>query len=304
MQRAIVAVRNGLTLRKASSHFGVPFSTLRRRYLGLNSEKVGHPTVLSYKEETRIVHALELASECGWPCNRLDIKMMVQEYCSSSKRLVPWGETGPGKDFICSFFQRWKTRLSLRRPQILKKASAHGLNENVIEAFFKKLEHLYERFGFHENPDRVFNVDEFGLCTDEKMKCCVARRGMRNVNVLNPTCGKTSYTVLACGNAVGELMPPFIIYKGKHLYDMWCSDGPKGTAFCCSMSGWMDSVTFAKWLEKVMHVRAYFYSHKFYQRFSFQGFYSSQDKKFPRSRGVVDYGWSQCPYDFVGCHTV
>ena len=29
-----------------------------------------------------------------------------------------------------------------------------------------------------------------------------------------------------CGNAAGLRLPPFILYKGKHLYSTWTEGGP------------------------------------------------------------------------------
>lgn len=69
------------------------------------------------------------------------------------------------------------------------------------------------------------------------------------------TAGKTSYSVLACGSASGALMPPYTVYKGKHLYSQWTQGGPKGAGYGCSQSGWMHDFNFISWF-KTMFVKA------------------------------------------------
>ena len=42
--------------------------------------------------------------------------------------------------------------------------------------------------------------------------------------VLNAT--KVSYSVMLCGNGVGDMMPPYTVYKAEHLYDEWRTGSP------------------------------------------------------------------------------
>ena len=52
-----------------------------------------------------------------------------------------------------------------------------------------------------------------------------------------------------CGNAVGEMLPPYTVYKSEHLYDSWCCGGPKGSRFNRSKSGWFNEETFEDWFK-------------------------------------------------------
>ena len=54
-----------------------------------------------------------------------------------------------------------------------------------------------------------------------------------------------------CGNAAGELLPPMVIYKAKFVYDGWVNDGPTGSVFDSTDSGWFDGHTFKKWFMEV-----------------------------------------------------
>ena len=43
--------------------------------------------------------------------------------------------------------------------------------------------------------------------------------------------GKSYTSVMYCGSATGFLLPPFIIYKSKRLFQEWCVGGPQNSAF-------------------------------------------------------------------------
>ena len=61
------------------------------------------------------------------------------------------------------------------------------------------------------------------------------------------------YTVLFCGNATGEYLPPYVIYKakGNHIMDSWMIGGPEDTAYNVTKSGWMEDYVFAAWFKSI-----------------------------------------------------
>lgn len=60
-----------------------------------------------------------------------------------------------------------------------------------------------------------------------------------------------------CGNAVGELVPPYVVYKSSHMWNSWCLGGPPHTKYNRTKSGWFDSITFESWFEEcfLVHIR-------------------------------------------------
>ena len=58
-------------------------------------------------------------------------------------------------------------------------------------------------------------------------------------------------TIHAGGSASGRCLPPFVVYKGKHLYTSWTKGGPDGTMFSVSESGWMEKANFLSWFTKL-----------------------------------------------------
>lgn len=49
------------------------------------------------------------------------------------------------------------------------------------------------------------------------------------------------------GSASGIILPPFVVYKAEHVYDLWVQGGPPGARYSCSKSGWFDSTSFEEW---------------------------------------------------------
>lgn len=60
---------------------------------------------------------------------------------------------------------------------------------------------------------------------------------------------KLSYTILFCCSAVGEMLPPMVVYKNKScaLYRTWTEGGPPATIYAATPSGWMTRLTFEQW---------------------------------------------------------
>ena len=67
----------------------------------------------------------------------------------------------------------------------------------------------------------------------------------------SPTAGKTMFSVLFCISGTGVYLPPYTIYKAKHVYDSWTFGGPKDAAYSCSDSGWMMDTNFESWFINV-----------------------------------------------------
>ena len=86
--------------------------------------------------------------------------------------------------------------------------------------------------GENLTSDRIFNLDETGLNTDPTKKKVLVRKDSSNAYMRTPTCGKASYSVLFCGSAAGDILPPFVVYKAKGtLFDSWTVGGPEGAQY-------------------------------------------------------------------------
>ena len=62
---------------------------------------------------------------------------------------------------------------------------------------------------------------------------------------------KEQITVICCGNAVGQSIPPMVVFEGKYLNHQWTEGKMSGTHIYYGMSnkGWTDQELFMHWLK-------------------------------------------------------
>ena len=58
---------------------------------------------------------------------------------------------------------------------------------------------------------------------------------------------KAQIMVIGCENAVGQAIPPFIIFAAKQLSHLWTKDEIPGTRYGVSDKGWIDQELFFFW---------------------------------------------------------
>ena len=98
-----------------------------------------------------------------------------------------------------------------------------------------------------KDPRRLFNCDESGFPLSVTSGRVLAPRGARHVyQVVANT--KLQLTVMACMNAIGDYMPPMIVYPGERLRDVGIENYPDAI-YGKSANGWMDSPLFATFLD-------------------------------------------------------
>ena len=53
-------------------------------------------------------------------------------------------------------------------------------------------------------------------------------------------------------SADGTLLPPYVCYKSKELYDTWTLNGPPGTRYNRTPSGWFTGPVFHDWFQTIV----------------------------------------------------
>ena len=87
-----------------------------------------------------------------------------------------------------------------------------------------------------DHPKRIYNIDETGMPLDLPTPRVVAKKGQKKVR--SRTSGKKGQvTVIACGNAVGQPMPPFVIFDAAKLNALWTKGEVPGTRYGLSSRG-------------------------------------------------------------------
>lgn len=258
LEVAVKLVADGQPLRKVAKDHGIPKSTLNR-WVNEPPAKIGSGgrTVLSNSEELVIVSALEYIGQCGYPKGRDEVKNMVKSYLDSIGRKNPFKDNRPGEDWMLLFEKRHANAIKRRKPEILTTARAEGLSDNVVNKFFDMYEGLLTEHNLHNAPERLFNLDETGFNTDRTGGAVYVQKECKDAYMMAPNAGKTTFTVLFCISANGTYLPPFVVYKAKHIYESWKTGGVEGAKYDCSESGWMMDYNFESWFINVFvnHVK-------------------------------------------------
>ena len=181
---------------------------------------------------------------------------VISSFLHDQKRSSPFKDGVPGKDWWRGFLKRWPS-LSERKPQHLSKRRADAGNPERVHSWFAKVKKFLEKVGLMKRnrtvadfASRIWNCDETDFCLGATSKKILAKRGERCVHEVGGGSDHQFITVNACGNAAGLKLPPFILYKGKHLYNTWTNGGPAGACYGVSGSGWMEEINFEKWFEQ------------------------------------------------------
>lgn len=144
----------------------------------------------------------------------------------------------PGKDWSYGYLSRHEDLLTQRSCQNIK-----GVRAQTTEEYFDRLVISVEDVP----PQNILNYDETNLCDDTGRRNCIFKRGTKyHDRILNST--KSAVSIIFAATAVGELLPPYDVYKA----DDFMINGPPGTRYNRTKSGWFDGSTFMEWFQTIV----------------------------------------------------
>ena len=91
-------------------------------------------------------------------------------------------------------------------------------------------------------------MDETGVPLEPRPPKIVVKRGQKKVRCRTSE-QKAQITVIGCGSATGQILPPLIIYSAKKLNHPWMRDEIAGSRYGISDKGWVDHKLFYSWLK-------------------------------------------------------
>ena len=95
-------------------------------------------------------------------------------------------------------------------------------------------------------PENIFNHDETNITDDPGAKKVVVQNGYNRVEQKIEH-SKQPISLMFCGSATGEYLPPMFVCKAENVYQNWTQGGPTGAVYDATPSGWFDSRTFENW---------------------------------------------------------
>ena len=172
-------VKKGESCYEVSNNMNIPYETLRRNVKTIVWRRgSGGVTVLKASEEKLIVAAIITVSRGGFSIDRENVKNLIKQYLDETGVQTKFVDYKPGKEFILGFEKRLP-ELTRSRPEILAKAGAEGLSEEVVQSFFELFFCVYQSNNITDGS-RIFNLDECGLNTDPRSHKDFFEKGSKN----------------------------------------------------------------------------------------------------------------------------
>ena len=143
-----------------------------------------------------------------------------------------------------AWFQYFKKRhpeLVVRQPKKRDRAR-EVVSEEIVDNYFKDLETALKEANLFNMPANIWNIDETGVCLDHTPSKVLCHRHQQTYSI---TAGKSPITTLiACVSAIGDKVPPYIIFKGERCTENMRRGAAEGTVFKSSTTGWSNSHLF------------------------------------------------------------
>ena len=145
-------------------------------------------------------------------------------------------------------FKRRNPDLKLRTAEPLSYARLIASHPDILDYYYDLVENTLIGNDLLDKPSQVFNADESGMPLDPSPLKLVVPRGAKHSQTVC-TGDKSKVTVLACCNAAGYVIPPFVIFDRKTLKPELILGGVSGTMYGLSSNGWIDSDLIEQWFE-------------------------------------------------------
>lgn len=251
---AVRAVKEGMGYSAASKMFNVPRNTIRSR-ITHPPKRIDVHQIFTDRQEKALSDRIFYLSDRGFPVTITDFRMIAHKFAMTLHRRkklnrdIPrhWVKNGTASYEWWLSFKKRHHNISLRVAEGLSSARAEAFCKARVSSFFSEAEALYEELDIHSHPMLIYNCDETGLSSVPNGSCKVlARKGDKSVQKICVGERGTLTTLLVCVNAVGDTLPPFVIFKGPCPND----DGSyiPDVSLNSSKSGYVDKDLFVKFL--------------------------------------------------------
>ncbi|XP_022903948.2 uncharacterized protein [Onthophagus taurus] len=118
-------------------------------------------------------------------------------------------------------------------------ARAQKLNPTIVQDQFSKLDTVLRELKLKHSPQFIYNLDEKGCrLTLHHAHKILAEKGEGRIHLLANEYGE-NVTVVACVYALGQAVPPMIIFKGLRKKDTYSDNFPPGSTVQISAKGSM-----------------------------------------------------------------
>ena len=246
---AMKDLEDGVPLHRAAKQWGIADSTLRDRYNGKYKQAgKGKIPILTAAEEDRLVDWLVERSKRGFGLSIDEFLDSVRKFIEKDKRATPFKENRPGRKWYRGFIKRNpKVRLRNARPSDKKRAKISAAD---LDNWFTEYEQFMRESRLINRPAQIWNRDETGFDLQGKAGKVLGPSARKDQPFCVVTGSKEHITVLPCFNALGQWIPPYVLFAGKRVPTTYnpLEGGVPGSAFSFTEKGYMDAASFYMWL--------------------------------------------------------
>jgi hypothetical protein len=145
--------------------------------------------------------------------------------------------------------------LKTQKPKKRELSRVKGSHADNIKGYFEELESVLLKYDLLNKPGCLWNVDETGITLDFPPPKIISGKDDKPFIVSSPKQATT--TVIAAGSALGETIPPYVIYKGQRLMSELTTGCLPQTKFAMSKNGWSTAENFLDFFRNhfLVHVK-------------------------------------------------
>lgn len=226
---------DGMGVNKAAELHSIPKTTLKDRISGrvAHGSKPGRKSYLTSEEETQLAEYLLEVSEAGYGKTHKQVKAMVEGI--AKEKGVMNGDKTVSDGWWRRFLQR-NPQLTLRKGDSTAAVRLACTSAETLRNYFGLLREVLYENDLMDKPAQLYNVDETGMPLEHSAPNVIAKKGVKKVRYRS-TGNKAQITVVGCVNAVGNAIPPMVIYAAKSFNAYWCMCDIPGTGYALSPKG-------------------------------------------------------------------
>ena len=248
---------NNVKIKQAARFYNLNYKTLGRyvklKRDGKSNLSFGYrtPTTLSLEIEEQLVKYIKMASKIFFGITIKELRVLAYELAKANDIKMPknWSEEEmAGIDWYKCFRRRHKD-ISLRTPEATSLGRMMCFNKHNVNEFYDNLQNLTENMGF--TAERIYNCDETGVTTVHKPTKQLAARGAKRVGAATSHEKGTLVTVNCAVNAIGNRIPPFVVFPRVKTQEFWVDSLPPLSVAegHPKASGWMTAENFSSFLK-------------------------------------------------------
>lgn len=231
------------SVKQAARIYNIPKSTLYDRRAGkrMRRDCEANSKRLTKLEEEAIVQQVLDQSERGLAPSKAYVRDMAD------KLLRARGGNPVGKNWVDNFVKRTpELRTRWSRPYDYQRAACE--DPAAILRWFSLVQATKQKWGIVD--DDIYNFDETGFMMGKILSQMVitGSEGSGKKKKIQP--GNREWVTIIQGvGAAGRLLPPFVIFAGSVLINVWFENLPRDWILEVSPNGWTNNQLALAWLE-------------------------------------------------------